>query len=233
MKVLVVDDDVVSRMVLMHLVDSCGEFEVHEAEDGQQAWEMLEQGLRPAVVFCDLRMPRMSGMELLQKIKADAALSALPFILVSSATDQETVTEASTSGASGYIVKPFQVDQVRVHLAAYAAPVDGATFDIEAPLATQQRLGINAERLQLYLGGFYNQLLAAGGEIDVLLSRGETDAALVRIERLHAGCLTLGLHGAAIALKELVANSPTSDAAHAVIADIIRAVMHQKAQLAG
>jgi two-component system chemotaxis response regulator CheY len=231
MKVLVVDDDVVSRMVLMHLVDSCGEFEVLEADDGQEAWEMLEQGLRPAVVFCDLRMPRMSGMELLQKIKSDASMSALPFILVSSATDQETVTEASTSGATGYIVKPFQVDQVRVHLAAYAAPVAGATFDIETPTETQQRLGINAERLALYLGGFYNQLLAAGGEIDVLLSRGETDAALVRIERLHAGCLTLGLHGAAVALKELVANSPTSDAAHAVIADIIRAVMHQKGLL--
>ncbi len=231
MKVLVVDDDVVSRMVLMHLVDSCGEFEVLEAEDGLQAWEMLEQGLRPDVVFCDLRMPRMSGMELLQKIKADAALSALPFILVSSATDQETVSEASTSGATGYIVKPFQVDQVRVHLAAYGTPVAGVTFDIETPLETQQRLGINAERLALYLGGFYNQLLAAGGEIDVLLSRGETGAALVRIERLHAGCLTLGLHGAAVALKELVANTPTSEAAHAVLADIIRSVMHQKGKL--
>lgn len=231
MKVLVVDDDVVSRMVLMHLVDSCGEFEVLEAEDGQQAWDMLAGGLRPAVVFCDLRMPNMSGMELLQKIKADAALSALPFILVSSATDQETVAEATTSGASGYIVKPFQVDQVRVHLAAFSAPVDGASFDTEAPLVTQQRLGINAERLDLYLGGFYNQLLAAGGDIDVLLSRGENDAALVRVERLHAGCLTLGLHGSAKALKALVADALTSDAAHAVLADIIRAVMHQKSQL--
>jgi two-component system chemotaxis response regulator CheY len=233
MKVLVVDDDVVSRMVLMHLVDSCGDFEVLEAEDGQQAWEMLEQGLRPAVVFCDLRMPRMSGMELLQKIKADAALAKLPFILVSSATDQETVSEATSSGATGYIVKPFQVEQVRVQLAAFSAPVDGATFDIEAPLATQQRLGINAERLDLYLGGFYNQLLAAGGDIDVLLSRGETEAAMVRIERLHAGCLTLGLNGPAKALKDLIANSLSSEAAHAVLADIIRAVMHQKGLLQG
>ncbi len=231
MKVLVVDDDVVSRMVLMHLVDSCGEFDVLEAEDGQQAWDMLQQGLRPAVVFCDLRMPRMSGMELLQKIKADAALSALPFILVSSATDQETVTEASASGVTGYIVKPFQVDQVRVHLAAYAEPVSGAAFEVESPQATQQRLGIDAERLLAYLGGFYNQLLAAGGEIDVLLSRGDQDAALVRIEKLHAGCLTLGLTGPARSLKELVANSPTSEAAHAVLADIIRAVMHQKSLL--
>ncbi len=65
----------------------------------------------------------------------------------------------------------------------------------------------------------------------MLLSRGENDAALVRVERLHAGCLTLGLHGSAKALKALVAGSLTSDAAHAVLADIIGAVMHQKSQL--
>ena len=39
MEVLVVDDDVVSRMVLMHLVDSCGAYEIFEAEDGLDAWE--------------------------------------------------------------------------------------------------------------------------------------------------------------------------------------------------
>ena len=70
---------------------------------------------------------------------------------------------------------------------------------------------------------------AAGGDAPTALR--ETDAALVRIERLHAGCLTLGLHSAAVALKELVANSPTSEAAHAVLADTVRAVMHQKGLL--
>ena len=65
MKVLVVDDDVVSRMVLMHLIDSCGKFDIVEAEDGADAWRQLQDGLRPAICFCDLRMPNMSGMELL------------------------------------------------------------------------------------------------------------------------------------------------------------------------
>src|SRR3954453_17831346 len=102
MKVLVVDDDVVSRMVLMHLIDSCGKFDIVEAEDGQHAWEQLEQGLRPAICFCDLRMPRLSGMELLQRIRADCTLNAMPFILVSSATDQDTVEQASGFGAAGY-----------------------------------------------------------------------------------------------------------------------------------
>ncbi|MDB5749053.1 MAG: response regulator, partial [Massilia sp.] len=53
MKVLVVDDDVVSRMMLMHLVDSCGKYEILEAGDGLDAWRQLEAGLRPAITFCD------------------------------------------------------------------------------------------------------------------------------------------------------------------------------------
>jgi two-component system chemotaxis response regulator CheY len=227
MKVLVVDDDVVSRMVLMHLVDSCGTFEILEAEDGQEAWEMLEQGLQPAVIFCDLRMPRMSGMELLQNVKGSAATRSVPFILVSSATDEETVAQATSSGASGYIVKPFQVEQVRVHLAAFSDSPGVPDFEAEPPLATQQRLGINGERLLVYLGGFQSQLTAAGGDIDVLLSRGDVGGAMARIERLHAGCLTLGLTGAAHSLKALVKAAPSSDEVHAVLAEIVRAVLHQ------
>src|SRR5438067_12753399 len=106
MKVLVIDDDVVSRMVLMHLIDSCGRFEILEAEDGEDAWQQLACGLRPVICFCDLRMPRLSGMGLLQRVKADAALGEMPFVLVSSAADRATVNQAAGLGADGYIVKP-------------------------------------------------------------------------------------------------------------------------------
>jgi two-component system chemotaxis response regulator CheY len=119
MKVLVVDDDVVSRMVLMHLIDSCGSFDIVEAEDGADAWQQLEAGLRPAICFCDLRMPRLSGMELLQRVKADAEISTMPLVLVTSANDKDTVQEAAKLGAAGFIVKPFQAEQVRVHLTDY------------------------------------------------------------------------------------------------------------------
>ena len=82
MKVLVVDDDVVSRMMLMHLVDSCGQYEIVEAEDGEDAWRLLSDGLRPGIMFCDLRMPRLDGLELLARVRAEPALAGLPFVLV-------------------------------------------------------------------------------------------------------------------------------------------------------
>ena len=234
MKVLVVDDDVVSRMVLMHLVDSCGTFEIVEAEDGADAWQQLEAGLRPAICFCDLRMPRLSGMELLQRVKQHPALQTMPFVLVTSATDGDTVQSATDSGAAGYVVKPFQADQVRVHLAPLLAPVltpspapDEGEHVAETPAATQLRLGINAERLLVYLGGFQSQLAAAGGELQQLLARGDQQEARLRLERLHTGCVTLGLHGAAAGLQAVLAGQLSGVAVQAVVAGVQRAVARQ------
>ena len=231
MKVLVVDDDVVSRMVLMHLIDSCGKFDIVEAEDGLDAWHQLEGGLRPAICFCDLRMPHLSGLELLQRVKSHAELAAMPFVLVTSATEKDVMQEASSAGAAGYIVKPFQAEQVRVHLTAFLdQAANGSTHHAEDPAATLNRLGINGERLLVYLNGFHNQLTAAGADLEALLGRGDQQGAQVRVERLLAGCVTLGLDGAAGALKGLLADPATrlsNEAVQAVLDDVLRAVDQQ------
>lgn len=228
MKVLVVDDDVVSRMVLMHLIDSCGKFDIVEAEDGADAWRQLQDGLRPAICFCDLRMPNMSGMELLQHVKGHAELAGMPFVLVTSASDKDTLQEATQAGAAGYIVKPFQAEQVRVHLAGFLDQAAcGSGHAAEDPAATLRRLGINAERLLVYLNGFHNQLSAAGGDLDALLARGGQQEAQARIDRLHAGCVTLGLDGAAAALKGFAPGRLSNEAVQAVLTDVIRTVDQQ------
>ena len=229
MKVLVVDDDVVSRMVLMHLVDACGAFDIVEAEDGEDAWQQLAAGLRPAICFCDLRMPRLSGMELLGRVKAEPALTGMPFVLVTSATDSATVEQASSLGADGYLVKPFQHEQVLSYVGplAAAAPPQGAPAAAETPQQTLARLGIDGERLLIYLGGFQAQLTTASGEIAALLARGEHDSARLRLERLHAGCMTLGLCGAADALRGFPDGAIDPARVQEVLADTVRAVMHQ------
>jgi len=211
MKVLVVDDDVVSRMVLMHLIDSCGVHDIVEADDGADAWRQLESGLRPALCFCDLRMPRLSGMELLQKVRADSALDAMPLVLVSSANDQETVRVAVQAGAAGYIVKPFDQEQVRQHLDACCNP--DAALPAEAPSLTLQRLGVDAERLLAYLAGFRQQASVAASHIEALLRDGEPALARQQVERLHLGCTTLGLHGAAAGLAALLRTGALDGAA--------------------
>lgn len=228
MKVLVVDDDVVSRMVLMHLIDSSGQFEIAEAEDGEEAWQLLQQGLRPAICFCDLRMPRLSGLGLLQRLRQHNDFAALPFILVTSANDHHTVEEATQSGATAYVVKPFQAEQVRQHLQGLQQTAQTSyRHRAEEPALTLARLGISGERLLVYLNGFATQLGAASEELGVLLEQGRSDELQQRLERLQAGCVTLGLGGAADSLQQLQAAPLSGPAIQAALKDVVRAVSYQ------
>jgi two-component system chemotaxis response regulator CheY len=211
MKVLIVDDDVVSRMMLMHMIDSAGSYHVLEAEDGEEAWRQLDAGPRPAMLFCDLRMPRLSGMELLARVKADERFAGLPFVLVSAAADGATMEQALGLGADGYIVKPFDSDKVHGFLASFTNNKESAD---ESPDATMRRLGIDAARLLLYLGGLHRQLSGAGAELDPLLAAGQADAARAHLGRLAEGCRMLGLLDAAAALETRAA-LPLSAAAAA------------------
>ena len=199
MKVLIVDDDVVSRMMLMHMIDSTatGTFDVLEAEDGEEAWARLTGGADPAILFCDLRMPRLSGMELLARVKADERFTGLPFVLVSAAADGATMEQALGLGAAGYIVKPFDGDRVAHHLERVMQGAD------EPPAATLRRLGIDATRLLLYLGGLQRQLVSAGTDLAQLLAARQLDVVRAHLTRLIEGCRTLGLHGAAAGFSAL------------------------------
>jgi len=229
MQVLVVDDDVVSRMVLMHLVDSCGAYDIHEAEDGLDAWQQLQQGLRPAILFCDLRMPRWSGMELLERVKAERAFDAMRFILASSAGDHATMAMAISLGADGYIVKPFEHAMVRARMADLAISAN----DVERPVATLARLGIGSERLLAYLGGLETQLEAAVIAFGAAMAAGgraEGNPAPdlhARLTRLHAGCVTLGLAGSAACLGALATCAPDPALVQAALAAVLATVREQ------
>lgn len=223
MNVLVVDDDVVARMMLMHLVDSCGSHAIVEADDGADAWRQLEAGLRPDIVFCDLRMPHLSGLELLQRVRHDPVLAKLPFVLVSAASDSATMDEAAQAGASGYIVKPFRHDDVRVQFERLFPPADAhnandaTDANDEAPDAVVRRLGIDIERLRVYLDGLARQVQAAQGG----LAEGAEGAE--QLARLRAGCTMLGLHGAAEALERAPLAAGLAQAQAAVMRQIERA----------
>ncbi|MBB6132251.1 two-component system chemotaxis response regulator CheY [Massilia aurea] len=217
MNVLVVDDDVVARMMLMHLVDSCGSHAIVEADDGADAWRQLEAGLRPDIVFCDLRMPHLSGLELLQRVRHDPLLAALPFVLVSAASDSATMDEAAQAGASGYIVKPFRHDDVRIQFERLFPPADANDANDEAPDAVVRRLGIDVERLRLYLDGLARQLQAAQAGV------AEGAEGAEQLARLRAGCSMLGLHGAAAALERAPLAAGLAQAQAAVMRQIERA----------
>ena len=104
--ILVVDDFSTMRRIVANLVKELGCQRTIEAEDGVDALRKLESG-GIQFVISDWNMPNMTGLELLQKVRAADALKDLPFLLITAEAKKENIIEAAKTGADGYIVKPF------------------------------------------------------------------------------------------------------------------------------
>ncbi len=106
LKFLVVDDFSTMRRIVRNLLKELGYSSVEEAEDGAAALAKLKRDTFDFVIS-DWNMPGMDGLQLLQAVRADPALSALPVLMVTAEAKKENIIAAAQSGASGYIVKPF------------------------------------------------------------------------------------------------------------------------------
>jgi chemosensory pili system protein ChpA (sensor histidine kinase/response regulator) len=104
--VLIVDDSITVRELLSMTFKKSG-YRVEQARDGQEAWEKLRSGLPCELVFCDMEMPRMNGMELLEKMHGDEYLSDLPIAMLTSRTAEKMKKKAAEFGARGYFTKPY------------------------------------------------------------------------------------------------------------------------------
>jgi len=104
--VLIVDDSITVRELLSMTFNKVG-YRVEQARDGQEAWEKLRSGLPCDIVFCDIEMPRMDGLELLSRIQKDNTLSHLPIAMLTSRGADRHRQMASSLGASGYFTKPY------------------------------------------------------------------------------------------------------------------------------
>jgi len=107
MKVLVVDDFVTMRRITKTLMKQLGYTNMVEAEDGKQALDMLQKDSSIEFVISDWNMPNMTGLELLQAVRADEKLKKLPFLMVTAEAEQENIMAAVKSGVSNYVIKPF------------------------------------------------------------------------------------------------------------------------------
>ena len=105
-KFLVVDDFSTMRRIVRNLLKELGFQQVQEAEDGVDALAKLRADPFDFVVS-DWNMPNMDGLTMLQNIRADAALSKLPVLMVTAEAKKENIIAAAQAGASGYVVKPF------------------------------------------------------------------------------------------------------------------------------
>ena len=104
--VLIVDDSITVRELLSITFNKAG-YRVEQARDGQEAWEKLRSGLPCDIVFCDIEMPRMNGLELLGRLQKDEQLKDLPIAMLTSRGAARHKEAAAELGANGYFTKPY------------------------------------------------------------------------------------------------------------------------------
>jgi two-component system chemotaxis response regulator CheY len=112
MNILIVDDYKTMLRIIRNLLRQLDFQNVDEATDGAQALSMLRTGSY-GLVISDWNMQPMTGLQLLQEVRADAKLKNLPFIMVTAESKTENVVAAKQAGVSNYIVKPFNAETLK------------------------------------------------------------------------------------------------------------------------
>lgn len=127
MPVLVVDDYSTMVRIIRNLLRQVGFTHVDDACDGLSALRRLRQQ-NYGLVISDWNMEPMTGYELLKEMRADPALAAVPFIMITAESKTENVIAAKKAGVNNYIVKPFnaatlkgKIDAVFQRQPGYAA----------------------------------------------------------------------------------------------------------------
>jgi DNA-binding response OmpR family regulator len=109
-RILVVDDNADSVAIMQTILENRG-YEVRVAPSGAAALAQLQAEL-PDLVLLDVMMPEVSGLQVLQQIKGDAATEKVPVILVTAKTHDDDVLSGYQYGADYYITKPFTAKQL-------------------------------------------------------------------------------------------------------------------------
>lgn len=164
--ILAVDDKPTNLTVLEAMLQSEG-YQVATAEDGVQAWDLLQSSdSQFQAVLLDRVMPKMNGLEVLEKIKAHPKLKAIPVIMQTSADATHEVLEGIQAGAYYYLTKPYQK---KVLLSI----VQAAIKDFQTHQSLQEEVRNNARTWSFLESGIFRyRTLIEARELASLLANG-------------------------------------------------------------
>ena len=116
--ILLVDDDPDCRMLIRDAIsESKVSNEVHEVADGRAALEFLRgiaadpERLQPGLIYMDVEMPGMGGLECLRQIRADGRMKDIPVVMMTGVAEEEQMRQAAAYGANSYTLKPANAEQ--------------------------------------------------------------------------------------------------------------------------
>ncbi len=128
-KVMVIDDSMVVRRQVAKALE-VGGFDVSEAVDGEDAIARLAQG-DVDLIFCDVNMPRMNGLEFLAAFRATAGAQT-PVVMLTTEAEPDLVSRARSFGAKGWIIKPFRPELLVAAAVKLTASAEGRAAPVSA-----------------------------------------------------------------------------------------------------
>jgi two-component system cell cycle response regulator len=190
MKILVADDDPISRKILSTTLPRYG-YAVQVANDGNEAWAQLQKDDKPDLALLDWQMPGMDGPEICQRLRQQRASRYTYVILVTSSGSTRDAADGLEAGADDFIVKPFDAEELRARVRAgqrlmeYHGELARSRAYLEAVLAN-----IDSAVLLMDASGrvvYGNEALAriSGMPLDVALNLTRED--FIRFHAEHQG----------------------------------------------
>jgi two-component system chemotaxis response regulator CheY len=108
-RVLVVDDSASVRQQVGLALKQVG-YEVVDGIDGMDGAEKLRKDASIGIVICDINMPRLNGLDMIEQVKSDSRFAKLPIVMLTSEDSPALMERAKKAGAKGWIIKPFRAD---------------------------------------------------------------------------------------------------------------------------
>ena len=105
------------ELILRALRDNNLLNQVHVVTNGEEALDFLYQrgkysdAPRPGLILLDIKLPKVDGIEVLRRIKADPELRSIPVVMLTTSAGEQEIVESYSCGANSYIVKPLDFDQ--------------------------------------------------------------------------------------------------------------------------
>jgi len=110
LSVLVIDDEVFMRQLIIRVLNELGTNQITSAKDGDEGLaKVAEVGSSLDIILCDLEMPEMNGFEFVRQLRSSKHVPNpnIPVLIITGHSDQENIKEAVNSGINGFLVKPI------------------------------------------------------------------------------------------------------------------------------
>ncbi|MGB5980871.1 MAG: response regulator [Nonlabens sp.] len=118
LKILLIEDDAIEVMKMKRTISRFDQdHELIEAENGEEALDLLKQTIIPDIILLDLNMPKMSGIDFLKKMKSDNRFKYIPTIILTTSSNERDLQACYELGIAGYVLKPLKYDEyvLKIH----------------------------------------------------------------------------------------------------------------------